>query len=321
MHSSVGICLIGYGMMGEWHAKALATAECTLHTLVGRRPEPTQSFAHAHGFRKWTLNLDEALADPAIDAVLVAGPSQSHAEMALTSLRAGKHVLVEIPIALDLADARAVVEEAKARGLKLGVVHPMRFRREHLALIDRLSAGEEHVRHLEARLFLHRFENVGSTGYRRSWTDNLLWHHGAHLIDVSLWLTGAGHPEEAEGRLSRLAGFISRPDQRTGIPMDMGIQFAVASEQLVVCTGSYSSPERIFDVFVITDRNSYRVDIFRGRMTTDAGDAPIESEEENNAHVARDFVDAVRRDRAPRVSGSSVLPAMRVLHEVERGQS
>jgi 2-hydroxy-4-carboxymuconate semialdehyde hemiacetal dehydrogenase len=305
-------------MMGEWHARALATAGCTLQTLVGRRLEPTLSFARAHGFRKWTLELGEALADPAIDAVLVAGPSQSHAEMALASLRAGKHVLVEIPLALDLADAVTVVEEAKARGLKLGVVHPMRFRREHLALIDRLSAGEEHVRHVEARLFLHRLENVGSTGYRRSWTDNLLWHHGAHLVDASLWLTGAGHPAGAQARLSRLAAFVSPPDQRTGIPMDMGIQFVVAGERLVVCTGSYNSPERIFDIFVITDRNSYRIDIFRGRLTTEAGDTPIESEEENNAQVARDFVDAVRLDRAPRVPGASVLPAMRVLDEVER---
>ena len=75
--------------------------------------------------------------------------------MAMQALKAGKHVLVEIPLALSYADALAVVEVAEHEGLKLGVVHPMRFRKEHIELCQRIADGQEQVRHVHSRLFHH----------------------------------------------------------------------------------------------------------------------------------------------------------------------
>ncbi|MEO1017964.1 MAG: Gfo/Idh/MocA family oxidoreductase, partial [Pseudomonadota bacterium] len=164
--------MIGHGMMGNWHSQALAKHDCVLDTLVGRREEPTKAFAEAHGYRRWTLSLDDALADPEIDIVIIASPSEQHPDHAIRSLKAGKHTLIEIPIAMNLKDAERVVAVGEASGKSYGLCHPMRFRRERDPLKARLLAGEENLRHLAGRFFIKRLTNVGATGYERSWTDN-----------------------------------------------------------------------------------------------------------------------------------------------------
>jgi 2-hydroxy-4-carboxymuconate semialdehyde hemiacetal dehydrogenase len=315
----VNICMVGHGMMGTWHSDSLKDYDCVLHTLVGREAEKTEAFAAAYGYSTWTTNYADALA-PEIDMVIIAGPSATHASMALEALEAGKHVLVEIPLALSYPDAVVVVEAAERRGLKLGVVHPMRFRKEHIELCQRVAEGREHVRHVHSRLFLHRLENVGSTGLRRSWTDNLLWHHGAHLMDVGLWLCGGGNPAAALRSKTRASSIMPPPLEATGIPMEIAAMVETGRHQSIICTGSYHSKERIFDVFVVTDQDTYRLDILKGALWVNGEERSILSEKDNNAQVSRDFVEAVRAGRDPRVTGRSVLPAMQLLQDIEDQQ-
>ncbi|MCZ7911507.1 Gfo/Idh/MocA family oxidoreductase [Agrobacterium leguminum] len=314
------VCMVGHGMMGTWHSDSLKDDDCVLHTLVGREPEDTAEFAQKYAYQQWTVNYAEALASD-IDVVIIAGPSASHAAMAIEALDAGKHVLVEIPLALNYKDAEAVVAKAEQKGLALGVVHPMRFRREHIDLCRRVAEGSERIRHVHSRLFLHRLENIGSTGHRRTWTDNLLWHHGAHLVDVGLWLCGAGDPETAARRISRSFSIMPPPLPQTGIPMELAAIVETDVHQSIVCTGSYHSQERIFDVFAVTDKNSYRLDILQGSMSVGGKDHSVLSEQDNNAQVSRDFINAVREGRVPLVTGRSVLPAMRLLQDIEDQQS
>lgn len=305
----MNVCVVGHGMMGGWHSNALARADCVRHTLVGRRPEPTRAFAAAHGFAHWTTSVDAALADDAIEIVVVANPSEQHAEIARLVLQSGKHALVEIPLAMSVRAAEALVSEAAGRGLALGVVHPLRARRELVALRDRIAAGDERLRQIAGRIFMHRLENVGATGYRRSWTDNLLWHHMAHIVDASMWLACA--PAVAT------RGIMSPVDAVTGIPMDAAIMIETDQGQPLVGTGSYYSRERIFDVMAVTDHESYRLDVFRSQLTTGTDTTPISSEEDNCALLTRDFIEAVAGGREPMVTGASVLPGMRALGAVQ----
>lgn len=316
----MNICMVGHGMMGTWHSESLQKYDCVLHSLVGHVAEKTEAFATDHGYLNWTTDYAEALRGD-VDVVILAGPSDTHAPMAIQALEAGKHVLVEIPIALSYADAEAVVELAERKGLTLGVAHPMRFRKEHIDLCERVAEGREHVRHVHSRLFLHRLENIGSTGLKRSWTDNLLWHHGAHLMDVGLWLCGGGDPQAAFQRKSRAFSIMPPPLEATGIPMEMTATVETGPHQSIVCTGSYYSRERILDVFVVTDQAAYRLDILKGTLSVDGEERRVLSEQDNNAQVSRDFVDAVRQGRAPRVTGRSVLPAMRLLQDIEDEQN
>lgn len=330
----LNICLVGHGMMGVWHSEALCDVpDAQLHTVVGRPPAPegtparapttgrkppsTEEFAAGYGYKKWTTDLREALADPEIDIVIVAGPSQTHADMAIASLEAGKHTLVEIPIAMNLAGAERVVATARDRDLTLGLVHPMRFRRERQPVVDRIHRGMERISHHQGRFFIHRLQNVGATGLQRSWTDNLLWHHTTHLVDVGLWMLCGGDMTTADDRIQRVYSSYPPVDPRTGIPMELVLVIETHEDQTIVCTGSYYSGEYIYDTLAVTDRDSYRIDERRSVLHTGEGEQHIASEQQNAELIAPDFVQAVKEGREPKVPGWSVLPAMRVLHRVQ----
>ena len=308
--AQMNVCVVGYGMMGVWHSEALAEEE--RYFVVGRRPEATAEFAARYGYRRWSVDLEEALADPAVDAVIVASPSELHAAMALRCLAHGKPALVEIPIAMSYAASERVVAEAEGRGLTLGVVHPMRFRKERAPLRERLAGGEEHIRHIHGRFFIHRLKNVGATGYQRSWIDNLLWHHTTHLLDLGLWMLAV------EGAPTRsVSHFMPAPDPATGIPMEVVLLVETEADQSLLCSGSYYSRERLYDTMIVTDRDSYRLNILEGTLTTGAGTMPIDSEQDNCTLCTRDFVAALEQGREPAVSGRSVLPTMRLLQDVQ----
>jgi 2-hydroxy-4-carboxymuconate semialdehyde hemiacetal dehydrogenase len=330
----LNVCMVGHGMMGVWHSEALKDVdEAQLHTVVGRAPKPdaaaaaaptagrkppsTQEFAERYGYKKWTTDLGEALADPEVDVVIIAGPSETHADMAIASLEAGKHTLVEIPIAMNLEGAERVVAAAEERGLTLGVVHPMRFRRERIPVVERIRRGEERVSHVQGRFFIHRLSNVGATGLQRSWTDNLLWHHTTHLIDFGLWMVTGGDLATAGDRIRRITSVYPPIEPRTGIPMELVLVVETHDDQTIVTTGSYYSREFIYDTLAVTDRDSYRVDERTATLFTGDGPRPIASEQENAQLIAPDFVRAVAAGREPFVPGRSVLPAMRVLHQVQ----
>ena len=98
--------------------------------------------------------------------MIIAGPSETHAEMAIASLEHGKHTLVEIPIAMNLAGAETGRRLSRRNsGLTLGLVHPMRFREERLPVVDRVHRGEERVSHVQGRFFIR---TVGQRGSHRT---------------------------------------------------------------------------------------------------------------------------------------------------------
>jgi 2-hydroxy-4-carboxymuconate semialdehyde hemiacetal dehydrogenase len=329
----VNVCMVGHGMMGIWHSEALQrVADCQLHTVVGRRRDPskeqeqpgagrrpssTEEFANKYGYKKWTTELKEALADPEVDVVIIAGPSETHAEMALASLEAGKHTLVEIPIAMNLEGSEAVVDAAKERGLTLGVSHPMRFRQERIPIAERVRRGEERVTQTLGRFYIHRLQNVGATGLQRSWTDNILWHHTTHLVDFGLWMVSGGDMSTADGRIRKIHSTYPAIEPRTGIPMEIMLTIETKDDQSIICTGSYYASWRIYDMLVVSDRDMYHVDELTSMYTTREGERPIPTEQENAELIAPDFVRAVQEGREPFVPGWSVLPAMRVLHHVQ----
>ena len=332
----LNICMVGHGMMGVWHSEALRRVDdAQLHTVVGRpakpagespatptvgsKPPTTETFAEKYGYKKWTTNLGEALEDPEVDVVIIAGPSETHAEMALASLEHGKHTLVEIPIAMNLDGAERVVAAAKEKGLTLGVVHPMRFRQERLPIVERIHRGEERVSHVQGRFFIHRLSNVGATGLQRSWTDNLLWHHTTHLIDFGLWMVSGGDMATADARIRNIYSAYPPIEPRTGIPMELALVVETHDDQTIVC-------HRLLLLRRIHLRHPRR---------HRPGQLPGQRTQVHPAHRCQGKKDKSPPRRrtpnsSPRIScgpsprvtnrrcpGWSVLPAMRVLHRVQ----
>lgn len=318
MAHDLNIAMIGHGMMGTWHSEALRNHPgCVLHTLVGKTDEPARAFAAAYGYRQVSTDWTATLADPVIDAVIIASPSEDHASMAQAAIAAGKPVLVEIPLAMTLEACAFLVDAAEHASVPLAVCHPMRFRACREALVARVRDGDERVVQVQGRFFIHRLVNIGATGLRRDWTDNILWHHATHLVDFGLFLAGGGDPSTAARRIRRVSGAMPSVNPRTGIPMEIAITVELGDDCTILASGSYHARERIYEMMAVTDRDSYRVDEIGGTMTTSAGTAPIETEQSNAWLVARDFVDALREARLPFVTGRSVLPAMQVLQQVQ----
>ena len=314
------VCMIGHGMMGTWHSAALKDrAGCVLHTIVGKEREPVSEFAKRHNYQKVSIDWRAAINDPEINAVIIASPSEDHARMALAVIAARKPVLVEIPIAMTLAAATNIVEAAEQASVPLAICHPMRFRTARAPLIQRIASNEERPRQVQGRFFIHRLVNIGATGIKRDWTDNILWHHSTHLVDFGLFILGGGDPEKVEGKIRRIEGFMPDIDAKTGIPMEIVIVIETYDGQTITVSGSYYARERLYDTLVVTDHDSYRTDELTATLTTGAGTDSIETEERNAYRVANDFLDALRDNRPPLVTGRSVLPAMRVLDAVQRG--
>lgn len=126
-------------------------------------------------------SLEEVLASD-VDAVVIATPAPTHAELATRSLRAGKHVLVEKPFTLTIEDAEAVVREAKTAGRILMVGHLLLYQPAILWLKDFLSSG---AIGRVASLYQDRL-NLGTV--RKA--ENSLWSLGVHDIAAILFLVG-----------------------------------------------------------------------------------------------------------------------------------
>jgi 2-hydroxy-4-carboxymuconate semialdehyde hemiacetal dehydrogenase len=304
------VCMVGYGMMGVWHSEALQRTDAVLHTVVGRRPEAAEAFAARFGYRNWTTSFEAALADPEIDIVVIASPSEQHETQAIASLSAGKHTLIEIPVAMTLAGAERVVAAGEASGKVYGLCHPMRFRRERAALLARLRSGEETLRHFAGRFFIKRLENVGATGYRRSWTDNILWHHFCHFVDLGFFLVDGAPVRRVQSHMGALHAL-------TGIPMECTVLAETESDQTLLVHGSYHAAFRVYDELIVTDRDTYLLDNIAGTLRSLSGAVAIEAEQDNCARVIFDFLDAVATGRKPLADGPSVLPAMRVLQAAQ----
>jgi 2-hydroxy-4-carboxymuconate semialdehyde hemiacetal dehydrogenase len=310
------LAMVGYGSIAEYHVEALNSVgrlrdeaeEVVWRSVVGRDREATAEFARRHGFAASTTDLDSALADPELDAVVVTSPTDLHFEHVEKSLRAGKHVLAEIPLATSLGEADRLAALASERDLRLMVCHTQRYYPAFVEVRRRVAAGELHVQHVIYRYTFYRRDTVNWRGKRRTWADNLLWHHGAHVVDTALWLLGAGEVE--------VAGFVARPTPPLDIPMDLGLVLRTPLDQLVTVAMSYNNAMPVNDCLVIGEEETLLVE--GGKLSTRDRVLHTPPEGEGNMRQAileqdREFLAAVREGRAPSVDPAAVRPAMEVL--------
>ncbi|MBY0421835.1 MAG: Gfo/Idh/MocA family oxidoreductase, partial [Parvularculaceae bacterium] len=131
------------------------------------------------------------LADPAIVGVATAAPAELHAEIALKALAAGKHVFVEKPLALTLADGEAMVRAAEKAGRLLMVGHLLQYHPAFEALLATVRRGD-------IGAFRYAYSHRLSLGKLRV-EENVLWSFAPHDVSMLLALFG-GRPETVEGR-------------------------------------------------------------------------------------------------------------------------
>jgi len=110
--------LAGQGAFGIKHLEAIqAIPGIEVITLAGGRPAGTEEVAKKWKIPHWTTNLTDSLKQPGLEAMILASPTQVHAKQAIETMRAGKHVLIEIPIADTLADSEEIQHVAQQTGV------------------------------------------------------------------------------------------------------------------------------------------------------------------------------------------------------------
>ena len=308
------ICVAGEGAFGNKHLDALARIDdIEVATLCGGVPEATRAVAEERGIPHWTLDLEEALAVPGVEAAILATPTPMHAAQATTVMRAGKHVLVEIPMADSLADAEALVRVQEETGVVAMVDHVRRFNPSHQWVHDRIAAGELAIQQMDVQTFFFRRTNTNAKGEPRSWTDHLLWHHACHTVDLFEYQTGGPAAE-----VTALQG-PRHPD--LGIAMDMAIGLKATGGALCTLSLSFNNDGPFGTFFrYICDRGTYVAnydDLFTGNG--DAVDLSGVADSSDGIELAdREFFAAIRAGREPNSSLAQGLPAMRTLDRLER---
>ncbi len=309
------IVLAGEGAIAQKHAAALARIEgVEIASVAGGEATDTESFAATVGADHWSLDLAECLARPGIEAAILATPTQLHAAQAVQTLEAGKHVLVEIPMADSLADAEAVVAAQEASGLTAMVCHTRRFNPSHQWVHRRIQSGELTLQHLVVETFFFRRENKNALGKPRSWTDHLLWHHSCHTVDLFSYQTGV--PTVAAWAQQGPA----HPE--LGIAMDMSIGLRSQSDQLCTLSLSFNNDGPLGTFFrYICDNGTY---IARYDDLVDGREQPVDlsAVDVSNDGIElqdREFFAAIAEGREPNSSVAQGLAAMATIDVMEKG--
>ena len=307
------IALAGAGAFGTKHLDGLAVVDgVTVTSVVSRRLEQAEEVARKYGAGHASTDLDEVLARGDVDAVILATPTQLHARQAIAAMRAGKHVQVEIPLADSWADAQEVDRTAQATGLVCMVGHTRRFNPSHQWIRRRIAAGELSIQQMDVQTYFFRRKNLNALGEPRSWTDQLLWHHAAHTVDLFQYQTG----EDIQ-----IAHAVQGPiHPELGIAMDMSIQLRTPEGRICTLSLSFNNDGPLGTFFrYICDNGTYTArydDLVTGREEpVDVSGVDVST---NGIELQdREFVAAIREGREPNSSVRDVLPCYRVLGELE----
>jgi predicted dehydrogenase len=201
---TVGIGLVGYGMIGKVHALAYrdipliypgALPPLKLACICTTSVRSAQSAAHDTGFEDWTTDLEALLSREDVDVVDVCAPNFAHREIILAALRAGKNVIVDKPLARNAIEAQEIAEATATTKARLGMVFNYRFvpalMLAHKMIADGTLGAIYHF-HFD---YLHSgYQNPNrpmSWRLRRAQSGGgALVDLGSHLIDLARYLLG-----------------------------------------------------------------------------------------------------------------------------------
>lgn len=138
----IAVAVIGAGFIADYHINGLRVAGgADIAALVGRRPDATLARAQALGIGRAETDYRRILDDSAVDAVVVATPDDTHERIAIDALDAGKHVLLQKPMALDSAQCRTILQADERAGRRLTVSFMHRYFPEVRWLREQLQSG------------------------------------------------------------------------------------------------------------------------------------------------------------------------------------
>ncbi|HEU5101406.1 MAG TPA: Gfo/Idh/MocA family oxidoreductase [Roseiflexaceae bacterium] len=321
MASELGFGIVGAGMVARYHATAIERTPGARLVAVCR-PNRARAEETAARFGVPCLaDYPALLARDDVEAVCICTPSGMHAEQTIAAARAGKHVLVEKPMALTLADADAMIDACAQAGVLLGVALQRRtepdFQRLRAAIaageLGRLVLGSVSVPYMRAQSY------YDSAAWRGTWAldgGGALMNQGIHLIDLLLWLMGDA--TEARASAATLAHDIEVEDCITA-----ALRFGNGALGSVMATTA-AAPGFPHRVEIYGDRGGVQIEgeqivRWEGENHVQAPGASTESREPiaagagssptgigavGHTRLLADFAAAIRERRDPLVPGA-----------------
>jgi predicted dehydrogenase len=320
---AIQVGVVGLGYWGPNLARNFDNlTDATLRWCCDGREDVRERYAAQFRQTRFTGELDDLLADPGLDAVVLATPVPTHAELAVRVLEAGKHCFVEKPLAQSVADAERAVAAQRATGRVLMVGHLLQYHPGVNKLKEIADSGElGDIRYI--------YGNRLNLGQLRA-EENALWSLGAHDVSVLLHLadeepyelSARGECYMREGVEDVVFGFMRF---RSGLAAHLHLswldphkerRFTVVGSKRMA-TFDDMDPERkisVYDKGFDERAGSY------GEYITRSGD--IWSPRVPNAEPLRleceHFLDCIRRGVEPRSGGANGLAVVRVLEGLQQ---
>jgi predicted dehydrogenase len=319
----VRVGVVGLGYWGPNLARNLATIPgCELAWLCDASEQARERLAGAFPAARTTGALEDLLADETLDAVVLATPVPTHAELAIAALEAGKHCFVEKPLATRAADAERAVAAAQAAGRILMVGHLLEYH-PAVARLKELIDGEE----LGGLFYI--YGNRLNLGKLRA-DENALWSLGAHDVSVALHLIG----EEPVECLAHGASYV-----RDGVQDVVFCYLRFPSGVVAHLHLSWLDPHKERRITVVGSRRMATFDdmLIEGKLTIydkgfdedtrSWGEYIARSGDTFSPHIANleplrieceHFIECIRTGATPRSDGHSGLRVVRVLEQLQR---
>lgn len=206
MHRTVTFSMIGAGKAARALARAIHDCpRARLARVMSPSGESAARLAAEFGVPLHGSRFEEAVRDPAVDAVVLATPNRVHCEQALAAFEAGKHVLCEKPMCNTEAEAQAMLGAAVRAGRHLMIGFTERFNQPCLDAHARILRGEIG----RPVMLLARRCHPKTLVRDRAWinddeTGGVLHYAGAHNIDLACWFLGDRTPERVYAEMGRL---------------------------------------------------------------------------------------------------------------------
>ena len=257
-------------------------------------------------------DLKALVADPQLDAVIIATPDKLHAQQTITAAKAGKHVLTEKPMATDLESAAAMITACREAQVKLGVAYHLRWHAAHRRIFEGLQASEfGTLRHMRVQ---YTWLAPDTNNWRASTEVGKWWSlagTGTHCLDLIRWMM-----VPSCGEIESLKSIVSK--KVYGGPHDesavVAMQFESGATAEFFSSVLIDVPSRL-EIYGSNGYAACEDTLGRyggGTASTHKGALQYTPVNPYAAEI-QDFVDAIRQQRSPEVSGDEGLRNVELL--------
>lgn len=304
----IRVAILGAGnIVQNRHLPAWKTqSDATVESIVDTRAELAKQVSHEYGIPKWTTDYREVLLDDSIDTVDLCLPHHLHASIGRECLEAGKHLLIEKPIALDLESARKLIKTAETNGRLLMVAENWRYAAVTVEALQVLRSGEIGSPLLLKAAMEFNFQPRQSND--QNWRlqhqnagGGVLLDSGIHTISVSRLFMG---------EIMEVSAFRGRQTWPELAPSEdtlaMIARFDNESVGVLDFTWRGHRFEACWAFEVLGSEGTLSFDVFSGRLTVERqGDRVerLQSKSSGFPEEIRYFLDCLQDDTLPRTTG------------------